>query len=319
MKKGLVAIGLLCLFLALSMSTANAAIIGVSGPIVLIPPPPSVNVNVLQSDTQAVAFDEQQNVVLANPLAVDITTQGNFGTQASLTPGTIAAGTTVSSHFVHYDPVTGSFVHGVQVNGGVIRFDHRIVGIITTGGNLDSSDSVVGVGGTTYPTGFAKRGLLLDPFEGDNLTVACDTLTLNALYAGEDTAQLRVITDTGTCPPTGGQEGCSPTFWATTKSETFWEGMQPNDRFNKTFSVKGSDKTTTLHQALQKVKGKEPALKRQAVAALLNASSSVVDYPYTRDQVIAIVQHAYATKDFKGARLDLAAQNKLGCFLETVP
>lgn len=65
-----------------------------------IAPPPSVDFGALESDTTMYAFDEQQNVTLAQALEVDITAPGTYDDSSDLTPGTIPGGTGVSSHFV---------------------------------------------------------------------------------------------------------------------------------------------------------------------------------------------------------------------------
>lgn len=313
MKKNWILIGLLGLFL-LSSSLAQAALTGASGVAVLIAPPPSIALNAVQSNTQIVAFDEQQDVVLASDLAVNITASGTYDSANPLTPGTIADGTTVSSHYVSFDPA----LVDVSIGGGTLTFDKQIIGVIVEDNEIDSSDSILGNPGTTYPTGLTFHGLEIAPSEVDSITVGCNTLTVNNLYVWNLVDQFRVITGTQSCAPTGGLEGCSPNFWKQAKSDAFWANYQPDQKFNRVFNVKGTSRTMTLRQALKKGSGDELAFKRQAVAALLNASSSVVNYAYTEAQVLAIVRNAYGTRDFKNARIDLAQQNKLGCLLETL-
>ncbi|MAT96181.1 MAG: hypothetical protein CL608_03485, partial [Anaerolineaceae bacterium] len=68
----------------------------------------------------------------------------------------------------------------------------------------------------------------------------------------------------------------------------------------------------TLAEAADAKGGQENALARHAVAALLNASSSV-DYLYSTADVISMVQAAFASGDFNGTKDLFEAQNELGC------
>lgn len=318
MKKGFITVAMLCMFIILGSSVANAAIIGTSGVAVLIAAPASVVTGALQSDTLVRTFNEKQNIVLASPLAVDITSPGTYDGTGPLTPGTIAAGTTVSSHYLHYDPANDTPTSGIGTSNGTVIFDHQIIGVIVLSTNLDNSDSALGAAGTTYPFGDANRGLEMVGFEGDSITVGCDTLKINSLFVQGAIDQFRVITGTQTCTPTGGFEGCAPSVWKKSDALSYWTGYTASNQFNKVFKVKSSD-ALTLRQALGKGQGDERAFQRQAVAALLNATSSIVNYAYTKAQVISIVQKTYATKNFNGARIDLASQNNLGCMLDNLP
>src|ERR671930_188291 len=107
MKRFLVGtLGFACALSALLFAAGSSATItGTSGQVQLIAAPPSVKFGALQSDTTMYAFDEQQRVVLAAPLDVDITVPGTYDENSDLTPGAIPAGTLVSSHFVHADKV----------------------------------------------------------------------------------------------------------------------------------------------------------------------------------------------------------------------
>src|SRR5262245_50955038 len=95
---GLVAGGVL-------VAAAGAVIIGVSGQVTKIDPPPSVELGALESDTTVFAFDEQQKVKLAADLPLDITVPGLVDEKSDLTPGTLSAGATVSSQFLHADRI----------------------------------------------------------------------------------------------------------------------------------------------------------------------------------------------------------------------
>lgn len=69
----------------------------------------------------------------------------------------------------------------------------------------------------------------------------------------------------------------------------------------------------TLGQAVEFDGGGEYALARHAVAALLDSMHARVDYPYTKDEVIAVVRWAYEHADFETAKNQLATANEQGC------
>ena len=76
------------------------------------------------------------------------------------------------------------------------------------------------------------------------------------------------------------------------------------------------NKSKSLLQALKLDGGGYKALMRHAVAALLNAASSNVNYFYSEAEVIALVQDAFATGDYETVKNLLAAQNEPGCPLK---
>jgi hypothetical protein len=69
----------------------------------------------------------------------------------------------------------------------------------------------------------------------------------------------------------------------------------------------------TLLDALNATGGGVNALARHAVAALLNASNPDVSFDLTPEEVIALVQEAFATGDFERIKDILAAFNEQGC------
>ena len=133
----------------------------------------SVQFGALQSDDHMFAFDEQQNVKLAAALPVDISQPGQYGPDCNcdpLTPGTIPAGSYVSSLFVHADPPGGDppscwtrpstrrRTVGIEVCGPAkpsVCGDNR---------GLDRSDAVLGAPGTSYSNRRLRaRHEFLDP------------------------------------------------------------------------------------------------------------------------------------------------------------
>jgi hypothetical protein len=112
----------------------------------------------------------------------------------------------------------------------------------------------------------------------------------------------------------GGGEGCTPGYWKQSHHFDSWEVFSPSDDYEATFGVDASFSKTLLG-ALEQGGGGEKALGRHATAALLNAASGGVDYAFTTAEVIAIVQAAYASGDFEGAKNQLESENEMGCGL----
>lgn len=133
---------------------------------------------------------------------------------------------------------------------------------------------------------------------------------------GEEDSPL-VVTDTDpallicTERPHGG-EGCTPGYWKQSQHFDSWAGYAPGDSFNAVFGVTASFNKTLLG-ALSQGGGGEKALGRHAVAALLNAVNGGVSYRFTVAEVIAIVQTAYATRNFERAKAEFELQNEMGC------
>jgi hypothetical protein len=103
-----------------------------------------------------------------------------------------------------------------------------------------------------------------------------------------------------------GDEGCSQGYWKTHSHSWRPTGYNTDDKYEEIFKV-SYDKT--LLGALWRGGGGEYALGRQAVAALLNAAHPHVDYYYTEDEVIDIVQDAYKRGNIENARDRLEKHN----------
>jgi hypothetical protein len=113
-----------------------------------------------------------------------------------------------------------------------------------------------------------------------------------------------------------GGEGCTPGYWKQPHHLDSWvaTGYDPGDFFDTVFGVTSSfGPTFTLLDALKQGGGGEKALGRHAVAALLNSANPDVSYAFTEAEVIALVQAAYASGDFKDAKKLLEEQNQSGC------
>ena len=111
-------------------------------------------------------------------------------------------------------------------------------------------------------------------------------------------------------------EGCSLGFWKNHKDE--WpHDYDPSDDFDATFSdgtfvCNAFAPDITLMKALKLGGGGLNALARDAVAALLNAAHSDVNYPLTVTEVIEKVQEAIGSGQYGSAREEFKAYNNLG-------
>jgi hypothetical protein len=118
-------------------------------------------------------------------------------------------------------------------------------------------------------------------------------------------------------PPPGSTQGCTPGYWRQPQHFGNWTAPyspeSPATLFGDVFADDFGGKS--LLQVVWLGGGGENALGRHAVAALLNAASGDVDYPYTPAEVITLVNLALA-----GDANAIAAQkdeferfNELGC------
>jgi hypothetical protein len=116
----------------------------------------------------------------------------------------------------------------------------------------------------------------------------------------------------------GDDQGCTPGYWRNHADR--WEGVASTDDFDTTFGVNLFDPNITLGTAIWASGGGNNALARHATAALLNAHGGVpnsdgttVNYPYTADEVIQMVQEAVANGTIEETKDLLDAANNLGC------
>lgn len=112
-----------------------------------------------------------------------------------------------------------------------------------------------------------------------------------------------------------GGEGLTPGFWKQSHHFSYWTGHNSGDSYNSVFGVHDPDSPTLL-EALGRGGGGYAALGRHAVAALLNAASANVDYAFTEDQIIGMVQQGYCTGDFESFKNQLEAENEQGADLK---
>lgn len=165
---------------------AHAQIVGVTGSAVNSSVPASVVPNVTESNTNTLVFFEGSSI-LASVLNVDAINPGTYTSAQNLS---IAAGTSISTYYLHSDRIG---TNPNQSYSGSVTFSQKIIGVIGRGDRLDSSD-VLGNPMTTYGTGDVDRQW--EFANGEQFTISGDGLTLtyqSTLNTSAD--QLRIVTE----------------------------------------------------------------------------------------------------------------------------
>jgi hypothetical protein len=147
------------------------------------------------NDDTLYVWDEQQNVVLPSNLRVDRV----FDDAAPYITGSsgnyeIVAGTTVSSHYVQWDP------QGSRDVLARLQFDSEIFAFITADGKLADSDALLGLARIDY-SDFGNRGLESGDdtdWVGDNTVVEIDWTASNP---GDWTRLITAFSPTAEDPP----------------------------------------------------------------------------------------------------------------------
>jgi hypothetical protein len=138
-------LGLACALLCFALPV-SADLIGTTGQITVIPPPPSVAIGALESNTTLHLFVEKTTFTLLSAVAVNISAPGYYG--EPLTPGTVPAGACVDSTYIHSDKVGAA---GSAEFHGVVTFDTDVLGIIVRQPQFNNSNPQLGAPGTVYP------------------------------------------------------------------------------------------------------------------------------------------------------------------------
>lgn len=144
---------------ALVAGSASASIIATSGSATQIARPADAQLNVLTSSTVIYAWDEAQGVALDRDVTVDAVAPGLYNDNTDLGSFVIAAGTVVSSHYIHFDSPSSTSAAA----SGSVTFSDDIIGVIVRNGTgfrrLDLSD-FLGLG-TLFTPNLDQRGLEL--------------------------------------------------------------------------------------------------------------------------------------------------------------
>ncbi len=145
----------------------------VSGDVVLTTAPHSLNHNAFESDDNIAIVVERSSVSLLVDLLVDVDgTPGTYDELSDLTGGIISAGTKVSSHILHFDPV-GEPGASVLASGSATFSDGPIIGLILTQTSLESSDFLGSIG-TSYGGQFRQFELPAGFSVSDQVTISPD-------------------------------------------------------------------------------------------------------------------------------------------------
>jgi hypothetical protein len=179
-----------------SGAAVQAAILDWTDTVIWIAPPADSRKGYLESDTRIRAWVEKENLLLTQPIEVDITEPGTVPWQGSgnLSPDIIPAGTIIDSYFFHFDQVGAP--DSPALISATITSQHEILGIMIRGSTLNEHDAYLGVPGTIYATGNANRGLERSQNGGiDSIIFGEDRRTIHLMLQNVDrTDELRIIT-----------------------------------------------------------------------------------------------------------------------------
>jgi hypothetical protein len=125
-----------------------------------------------------------------------------------------------------------------------------------------------------------------------------------------------------------GMEGCTPGYWGRPHHLDSWTDVEPGDLVRDIFGIadelmaydEANDTDfygwTLLGAVNQRGNGNNPGqMLRHATAALLNAYSLGVDYPYSSGEIIDMVQDAMMNGTYQATKNMFAEANELGCGL----
>ena len=146
-------------------------------------------------------------------------------------------------------------------------------------------------------------------------TTSTSTTTSTTTTSSTTTSTTTSTSTTSSTVP-GGGGGCTPGYWKQQHHLGNWVGYAPTDLYDEVFGVtSGLPAGTTLLQALGTGGGGENALARHATAALLNVMNESVGYKYSAEQVISMVQQAYAESNIEQVKNMFEKLNESGCSL----
>ena len=157
-------------------------------------------------------------------------------------------------------------------------------------------------------TGVASSALSF-PQTTNNTIISDGSTGADGLYGLEHGTV--IVYTTRVAPPPGG-EGCTPGYWKQEQHfDSYPAGYASDDLFDTYFA--NAFDGMTLAEVAALGGGGLNALGRHAVAALLNAASSGVDYDLTVQQVIDAFDAAYASGDYDDQKDIFEGYNEQGC------
>ena len=104
----------------------------------------------------------------------------------------------------------------------------------------------------------------------------------------------------GSGDPGSNFQGLTPGYWKQFDKQHPWDGtgFGPDEYFDTIFGLSSPNTFGgTLGEAVWAKGGGKNALARHATAALLNAADPNINYPYTQQQIIDMVNAAFAAND----------------------
>lgn len=139
-------------------------------------------------------------------------------------------------------------------------------------------------------------------FVGTSVAAGATETSIESYSSTTTTETTTPTTTPPTTPPPGG-EGCTPGFWKNHPEAYAGTGYSPTTTLGSVFvGLSPTYASLTFDQALNLTGGGLDALLRQAVAALLNASSPDVDYPLSAAEVISLTNAAIASGDYESTK-----------------
>lgn len=169
-----------------SVELDDGRIVNKTGNITYLPTPPSsVELFMLDSDTDLFVFTEQRGLVLKQDVAVNISKPGDYfpadtpdslRTWENLNPGTIPKGTKVDCYYFHFDNKTYTdtlntynYFHciGQKKVSGTITFKNPVLGMVIKGYNLNITNPILGIDTVEYDTDLTRS------FPGINIVDGC--------------------------------------------------------------------------------------------------------------------------------------------------
>jgi hypothetical protein len=174
------------------VSIASAGVIGTTGQVTIIAPPPDVTVNgPVESNTTGFFFTERTGLALPSTLTVDFTSTGSHTANPVAPLPTISAGTLVDSYYFVTDPI-GSDVNNLRNFDGSFTFSTDILGVIALDPEFASSNAALGHPGTSY----SASGVAYEMGNPrDSFIISADRRTLTFSSSANTAADdLRIIT-----------------------------------------------------------------------------------------------------------------------------
>jgi hypothetical protein len=171
-----------------------------TGSIRFVRPGPPWDLTTHRDDDDIIVFPEVESIYLKQPIGVDSVQPGELLREQESEGYTIAAGNTVRSYLLQFNPANRD-PDVKEVLTGAITFSHPIAGIIWNADRLTQTDLAFGSEASHYE--FPGRGIetpsrIRRPGAGrDRMILSKDRFTLNLkLHCSVHLDQIRVLVET---------------------------------------------------------------------------------------------------------------------------